>query len=334
MSDITDGSGTKITYCALHHIKDPERISKYKWPKQPKPTKNNWDAWDDAIKNVWTTSETYHIQPKLCKWIQQPHFNTPWYIDQHNPKLLYYKTSERNYNVYVRKKMQRRQKQHKYKWSHTVNHLPLQCDQAIINRNDPSLPMLESIIIPIDPPQSSNNATTLEHHIDVFMQQINIPTSDIEKLIYTIEEGTAIAVTDASVSPYTGVGASSFVITTPDLQTSSSGSSHGVPKGSAPMDSYRAELYGIFSIMVTLQHLATTYDIKKGNILVAYDNKATLNNAFAYNDRASLNQGSFDILWAIQNIRKSINIQIQHQHVRGHQDKTGKPLTNLKLYHG
>jgi len=165
MSDITDGSGIKIAYCALHHIKDPERISKYKWPKQPKPTKNDWIAWDDAIKNVWTTSETYHIQPKLGEWTQQPHFNTPWYIDQHNPKLLYYKTSEMNYNVYIKKKMQGRQKQNRYKWSHTVNQLPLHCDQAIINRNDPYLPMLESIIIPIDPLKSSNNATDLEHHI-------------------------------------------------------------------------------------------------------------------------------------------------------------------------
>ena len=161
------------------------------------------------------------------------------------------------------------------------------------------------------------------------MQHIDIPTSDIKKLIHAIEEGTAIAVTDASVSPYTGVGASSFVITTPDLQTSSSGS-HGVPKGSAPMDSYRAELYGIFSIMMTLQHLVTTHDIQKGSVLVACDNKAALNNAFAYNDRASLNQGSFDILWAIQNIRRSIPLQIQHQHVKGHQDKTGKPLTKLE----
>jgi len=103
MSDITDGSGTKIAHCALHHIKDPERISKYKWPKQPKPTKNDWIAWDDAIKNVWTISETYHIQSKLGEWTRQPHFNTPWYIDQHNPKLLYYKTSEMNYNVYIKK---------------------------------------------------------------------------------------------------------------------------------------------------------------------------------------------------------------------------------------
>ena len=121
MSDITDGSGTKIAHCALHHIKDPERITKYKWPRQPKTTKNDWIAWDDAIKNVWTISETYHIQSKLGEWTQQPHFNTPWYIDQHNPKLLYYKTSEMNYNVYIKKKMQGRQKQNRYKWSHTVN---------------------------------------------------------------------------------------------------------------------------------------------------------------------------------------------------------------------
>ena len=114
LSDITNESGTKNSYCALHHIKDQDRVSKYNWPKQPKPTKDDWNVWDDAISNVWATSETYQIQPKLGKWIQQPHFNTPWYIDQHNPQLLYYKTSSMNNNVYVRKQMNKRQKQYKH----------------------------------------------------------------------------------------------------------------------------------------------------------------------------------------------------------------------------
>lgn len=72
--------------------------------------------------------------------------------------------------------------------------------------------------------------------------------------------------------------------------------------------------------MVSLQHLSITYNIRK----------AALNNAFAYDNRASLNQGSFDILWEIQNIRNSISLQIQHQYVKGHQDRTGKPLTKLE----
>jgi len=41
------------------------------------------------------------------------------------------------------------------------------------------------------------------------MKQLNFPTSDMQKLIQAIEQGTAMTVTGASVSPYTGVGASS-----------------------------------------------------------------------------------------------------------------------------
>ena len=80
------------------------------------------------------------------------------------------------------------------------------------------------------------------------MNQTCPPSNKIELLIQAIQEGSAIAVTDASVSPYTNIGATSFIITTPNLQTSYRGS-HGAPSGSKPMESYRAELYGIFSML-------------------------------------------------------------------------------------
>ena len=38
LSDITNGQGTSITYCAKNHIRDPERITIYNWPYQPKPS--------------------------------------------------------------------------------------------------------------------------------------------------------------------------------------------------------------------------------------------------------------------------------------------------------
>ena len=51
LSDIVNGSGNKISTPVLQHIKDPDRVSKYSWPIQPKPPKTDWDAWDDAILN-------------------------------------------------------------------------------------------------------------------------------------------------------------------------------------------------------------------------------------------------------------------------------------------
>ena len=95
----------------------------------------------------------------------------------------------------------------------------------------------------------------LQTHKKNFMKQVNFPNDNIQNLIEDIQIGRAIAVTDASVSPYTSIGASSFVITTHNLQTLYSGA-HGVPSGSAPMDSYRAEIYGIYNIFVCLQHIA------------------------------------------------------------------------------
>ena len=39
-----------------------------------------------------------------------------------------------------------------------------------------------------------------------------------------------------------------------------------------------------------------------------------------YDHRASISQSSFDLLWAIQDIKRTLPITIHPQHVRGHQD--------------
>ena len=126
-----------------------------------------------------------------------------------------------------------------------VDQIPHDCNIAIVNRDNLSKPIVETTY-PSQIPYVNIEQQQLYKEIDLFFNQVTQPTSS-RKLIQDIINGDAIAVTDASVSPYTGVGASSFVITSLDLQTSYSGS-HGVPKGSEKMDSYRAELYGIFSI--------------------------------------------------------------------------------------
>ena len=118
----------------------------------------------------------------------------------------------------------------------------------------------------------------LNEEIETFFEQVTFPSTTILPLLQDIKNGNARAVTDASVSLYTETGASSFVITSLDLKTSISGS-HGTPSGSTKMDSYRAELYGIFSILICLKHITLEHKINKGSIIIACDNKASLNNA-------------------------------------------------------
>ena len=320
ISDIVNGQGTRISTPILQHRRDHERRSKYQWPVQPYPPKSDWSAWDDAIHNIWTKSETYVIHKKLGAWTNTPHFETDWKYST-TTQLLYYKISSFAMNVYSRQQSsQSRAENNQFHQVGIINidHTPNDCKTAIVNRNNLSKPILETSY-PSQITYMNMEQEQLHHEIDKFFKQVTPPTSST-KLIKDIINGDAIAVTDASVSPYTGVGASSFVITSLDLQTSYSGS-HGVPKGSEKMDSYRAELYGIFSILLTLHDIINEYNITSGMITIACDNKASLNNSLLYKNRTSITQGSFDILWAIHDLLQDIPIKIIPKHVKAHQDQ-------------
>ena len=324
LSEIANGNGNSISYCARNHIRNPDQITKYEWPYQPYPRKHDWDVWDDALQHTWSDGN-YNIIPTLGEWHTKRSFNTNWKIST-STKLLYYKVSDQTYNVYEKKTSNRRNA-NQYQMIESTSNLPADVTNAIVNRINPFTPRLE-VILPYEDllPQTD---ITIQKEINIFMRQITFPTQNIEELIQDIIQGRAVAVTDASVSPITSIGASSFVITSGNLKSSCSGA-HGVPNGSAPMDSYRAEIYGIYSILVCLQHLIQKYEIQNGEILIACDNKAGLFNSLAYTDKSSIKNGSFDILWAIYNIRQSISVKIRFQHVKGHQDTTGKPLTLLE----
>ena len=160
----------------------------------------------------------------------------------------------------------------------TTQILPPSFKPAIVNRINPFHPVLESVIDTTNTHEAPPRY--IDHYANIFMKQISFP-SNVEPLVSQIINGNAVAVTDAYLSPYSGIGASLFTITTTDLHTACCGS-HGVPKGSAPIDSHCAELCGIYAIMVCLQHLIDKYNIQQGSILIACDNKASITNAFQH----------------------------------------------------
>ena len=213
ISEIANGDETSISYCAKNHIRDPDRKSNYKWSNQPFPNKNDWSVWDDALLHIWSQSENLLIVPPLGPWIQAYSFQSSWKYSI-AAQCLYYKVSSTSYNVYKKSHTKTRNK-NAYEFEYSTSILPNDCQQTIVNRTIPSRPILESII--------PNNEyideieQDIQYHTNIFMNQIRLPPENIEDLIQNIINKTAIAVTDASVSPYTSVGASSFVITSADL---------------------------------------------------------------------------------------------------------------------
>ena len=82
--------------------------------------------------------------------------------------------------------------------------------------------------------------------------------------------------------------------------------------------------------MKYLEYLCKKYDITEGYIVLACDNKASLEHALLYDNRASISHGSFDLLWSIQDLTNTLPITILPQHVYGHQDQLHKKLSLLE----
>ena len=317
LSDITNGFGTNINHCILQHIKNPDTTSSYNWPHQPNPSRQSWKIWDEAINTIWSHSEQNKLHTPLGLYIRYPSFQSPW-LYQENSETLFYKISTISYSIY--KKTNQRNIRHSKGINFTLQSFtfiqPINTKYAIVNRIDLKHVNLEHII---DEQHFQKHHHPIHNEIDIFFDQVQFP-DDINPLLQQISKGNAIAVSDASVLPDSNTGASSFIISTDDIKCVCTGS-HGVPRGSEPMDSYRAELYGILSILYTLHEIHLNHNIRKGTITIACDNKASLENALNHNTRVTTTKNSHDILWAIHEIKNNLPINIIPQHVKGHQDQ-------------
>lgn len=322
MSDITDGTGKKIISSYWTNQKDTTRTSKYKWPHQTKPSSSDFRTWQEFLLQVCPIDAQGYLRRPLGEWINNHHQITKW--KYHNPTSTLYQHHPKGIKKYQKTTSYTRNQQ-RYLLQHNVSSSPLDCVDAIVNDMNTVMPIIESII-----PNLTSPIDEFRHEIITFFKYVNIP-SDGHEIARSIMNGNAIAVSDSSVCPKSGIGTASWIMVNGDSNYQFCSGDHQVPKGNEKMHSYRGELYGIFSILVVLQKLSMIHNITSGKILIACDNLAGVRNALENTHRAKMNQNCYDILWAIHILKSKLkHIQITPQHVKGHQDGKGRNLTRLE----
>jgi hypothetical protein len=136
-----------------------------------------------------------------------------------------------------------------------------------------------------------------------------------------IIQGTAIAVCDGSYKDQ--FGTAGFVI-----QHKSHHSSHEsrvlganvTPGHPTEMDPYRAELGGIFAIVVIAEAIATLHDIQTGTIEIACDCQSGITSVFEH-EYDTPKQPHHDLIHEIRHKLASSRLTWKYRHVSGHQDK-------------
>ena len=319
VSDIATGDGLYINQRFLQSNIQPIQ-SKYVWPHQVKPPSSDWKHWRKAILEIWNHNEQGILTNPMGPILVQSHLEHEWFYSPAT-KSLYHQLQVNKYLSYDRLNLRTRNNSVFHDPS-VVDTLPPDTLTAIVNSTNRLRPILES---------SFSQNKTIDHNSplferDIFYKDVNLPRGGI-LMANVIRNRNAIAVCDASAK--NAIGAASWIMTNSDDSVTINGD-HGVPPSHSKMDSYRAELYGIYAILETLHILEEKFQIRKGAIHIACDNLMALNNSFVYGQRAPVTASDFDILWAIYDLRSQITTEITFEHVYGHRDKDTKDLTHLE----
>ena len=141
----------------------------------------------------------------------------------------------------------------------------------------------------------------LEHQNDAtkrILERVSFPDDGIH-ISNAIRNGNALGVAYASDESSTNMGAAAWTIVggVDDIYCEGR---IGQPKTTYETDPYRAESLGIILSMLTaIEHLCIYHKITEGQVTIACDNDASLENSIDRNSRMKIKNDYFDVFWAI-----------------------------------
>lgn len=99
LSDIVDAAGRKVLKSYLEGHSQRDRLSKHKWPKQPRPCQRDWKLWSRTISTIFLHRDGNRLLNTLGTWQSRSHQEWRWYYDVVH-KTLYNKCGQ-NYIRYI-----------------------------------------------------------------------------------------------------------------------------------------------------------------------------------------------------------------------------------------
>jgi len=86
------------------------------------------------------------------------------------------------------------------------------------------------------------------------------------------------------------------------------------------INAYCTELYGIYSLLVALDHFCLEHSITLGGVLIGCDYQGTLKLAQQFNEHVPCAHPHTDVIWAITTLHLKSPLQLQFIYIPGHQD--------------
>ena len=327
-SDIVSGNGLYIIPEIVRGERFTQWVSRWKWPRQPRPPSRAWRLWNIAITEVWAQSESLRLTTPLGNWVHKSHMMHRYKID--GTKIIFYENHNGVKTKYVHDNNRRARiglsfHNDRFTDSPVTNLIPtivhiennrLICerDMHIISKTKHALPNTFKEYI-----------ESLDGNTQSLLQFTTIP-DDGASLVEAIRNKSAIGVADCSVKVENKSSAIAWIITDTNRSFTYEGQS-GCPRFHDAIDSYSGEMFGIYVLLTAMKVVTDYHDVKSGQITIACDNDSSLLMSLTTYTRVKPSDAYFDLIWAIQDLRSQLKFKIHAQIVAGHQEKKKRRLS-------
>jgi hypothetical protein len=321
LADITNGYGTRLSTNAKVCRRDPSRTSMYNFPIQPRPGKETIRLWKRALKKCFPLLYNISLSPQLHCWTVPVDKTHQWFYLPRQQQL-FQKINDHRYRIWKR--------------SSRAGHLGLFPKFEKFS-NTMTIPKC-SVRATIEYVDNRNVRFTGWYKEDTTVQQdarIQLVRNDfledidiidnyqLQAFGKSIKEGTLKVVSDGSYLDTHKAGTAAWILETPEgLSTSGR---MIIPGNQQVQGSYRSELGGMYGGLAHVHLICKHLHLTTGKIILGCDGLGAVKIIDRELNVTKCKLEQFDLIRAINRLRKLCPITTILRHVKGHQDD----LTNF-----
>jgi hypothetical protein len=342
ISDITDGTGERVTEAAWKGNHTEYTNRHHNWPIQPRPPAAFWATWQRALSSIcghnrtliqklgrWTSDgaslssicgRNRTLIQKLGRWTSDGASTAVWWFFPQS-EALFKQIGAETVTFPLRVARNTHNSSLRFRALPTSpSVIPSSARPCCIATQGQDM-LLQGYDEYISATQRVTPATFLDYLASLddkswIFSSIQVQGS-LTVLAEAIRNGTCSCVTDGSYKDAHGTAAWKLLdLATPDNSIEGQCITPGT---AAQQNPYRSELSGLYASVEITNALICFFNITSGSITLACNNLGAIRTTSYPAEHNSPTEAQFDLVMAVQ-YAKSPVIQWHHQHVRGHQD--------------
>jgi hypothetical protein len=304
LAEIVDQGGTTISDQAWEGNRGQCYRPDLKWPNQGKPNTNDWKIWREAlammckhVKGAATNDAKYRqLEVQLGPWNQEQAWS--WWFDAKSDTLF---CSTEQIREYHRVAGRTRQQASTFRAAAWVQSVPSTAEPAIVTKTNRGATLQRVMTKYVQQPEREGNTfqqrlSDLEPSAKWAVENAEFTEGDIARVATSLQQGTAIAVSDGSFKDKRGT-ASLIIIGEEDSRIRADVHVPGEP---CDQCSFRSEAAGMYAVVVLVEQLCSQFDIQTGAIEIACDGLSPLQKCAIMDERGRPQNKHYDFIDAIR----------------------------------